>query len=581
MAEIKQLFQVATLPGIKRDGTALDGDQCADGQWVRFQRGRPKKMGGFQMVTNRLSGPISDVLVWSRATMNAIYSFSTSKIEMVLVDNNGLGSSVINRTPAGFTSNDDFVWSTDTLYNSAGTTTAVLAHAAASFSNIDDNTESLCYYGDASGNSAFTSVGAIGPSGTGVSGGVFCVAPYAFYIGSDGYIQWSDANQPTVLTSGDADDGRITGAKLVKGLPLRSGSGPGALIWSLDSVLRMDYTGGQSLFKFSHLSAQSSILSQSGVIEYDGVYFWVGIDRFLMCDGGKVQELPNQMNINWFFDNLNYEQRQKVWAMKVPRYGEIHWYFPFGPDATECTHCVIYNVREQTWYDNRSARSAGYYSQVFKYPVMTDAVPSRTETSMSLSTVVGTFEVGDNVIGVTSGTLGVIADIIGTTYYVQLSVPDTAYIELEGLTNVTSGGTATVATIADLYSAYLHEKGRDSVIGENVSAIESYFVTADFGLPTGGSKQNDITGLNRWTRLVRIEPDFLQDGEMDVTILGKEFANAPEVSSEPLTFDASTVKIDMRAQQREIRLKFSSNTVGGHYEMGRVILHTEPGDVRS
>ena len=157
MAEIKQLFQITTLPGIKRDGTVLDGDQCADGQWVRFQRGRPKKMGGYQMVTNRLSGPISDVLVWSRASMNAIYSFSTSKIEMILVDNNGLGSSIIDRTPAGFTANDNFIWSTDTLYNATGTTTAVLAHAASSLSNIDDNTNSLCYYGDASGNSAFTS----------------------------------------------------------------------------------------------------------------------------------------------------------------------------------------------------------------------------------------------------------------------------------------------------------------------------------------------------------------------------------------------------------------------------------------
>lgn len=580
MAEIKQLFQVTTLPGIKRDGTLLDGDQCADGQWVRFQRGRPKKMGGYQLITDRLSGPIRSNLVWSRATMNAIYSFSTSKIEMILVDNNGLGSSVIDRTPVGFTANSNYIWSVDTLYNAAGSTTAVLAHAASTGTNIDDDTPYLCYYGDASGNAAFTSVGAIGPAGTGVSGGVFCVPPYAFYIGSDGYIQWSDANQPTVLTTGDAGDGRVTGAKLVKGLPLRSGAGPAALIWSLDSVLRMDYSGGQSLFKFTHLSSQSSILAQNSVIEYDGVYFWLGIDRFLMCDGGKVQELPNQMNINWFFDNLNYTQRQKVWAMKIPRYGEIHWYFPFG-SATECTNCVIYNVREQTWYDNAVTRAAGFYSQVFKYPVMSDSAPSPNEVAITLSSVSGTFAVGDTVVGVTSGTLGVIADIISSTYYISLSVPGTDFIALEGITDQTSSATATIATVADLYSSYLHEKGTDAVVGETVSAIESSFTTADFGLPTGGAQQNDIKGLNRWTRLIRIEPDFLQDEEMTVEVQGKEFANAPLTSSDPYPFDPSTTKIDMREQRREIRLKFTSNAVGGHYEMGRIILHTEPGDIRS
>lgn len=580
MAEIKQLFQVTTLPGIKRDGTVLDGDQCSDGQWVRFQRGRAKKIGGFQQITNRLSGIINSTLVWSRSSMNAIYTFSQGKIEMVLVDNDGLGSSIIDRTPAGFVSSTNHIWSTTTLYNAGGTTTAVLCHASSSMSNIDDSTVSTPYYADASGAAAFTAIAGTGPSATGVSGGVFCVAPYAFYLSSDGYIQWSDANQPTVLTSGDAGDGRITGAKLVKGLPLRSGSGPGALIWSLDSVVRMDYSGGQNLFKFSHLSSQTSILAQNSVIEYDGVYYWIGIDRFLMCDGGQVKELPNQMNINWFFDNLNYTQRQKVWAMKIPRFGEIWWFFPFG-DSTECTNAVIYNTREQTWYDVSSARSSGFYSQVFKYPVMTNAEATTNEVALTVSGTVGTISVGDRIVGATSGAMGTVVDIIGSTYYAQISTPGKMFIALEGLTDVTSAATATAATVSPLYQAYLHEKGHDRVEGDEVVAIDSYFTTADFGYPTGGSKQNNITGLNCRTRLVRIEPDMLQEQDMTLVVSGREFANAPELYSDPYTYSPETVKIDMREQRREIRLTFRSNVVGGHYEMGRTIIHLEPGDVRS
>ena len=74
--------------------------------------------------------------------------------------------------------------------------------------------------------------------------------------------------------------------------------------------------------------------SSSCVIEYDGIYYWAGTDRFLMYNG-VVAEVPNTQNFNYFFDNLNYVQRQKVWVSKVPRWGEIWWFFPSG-DSTEC-----------------------------------------------------------------------------------------------------------------------------------------------------------------------------------------------------------------------------------------------------
>ena len=35
-------------PGIQRDGTIFQGDMCSSGQWVRFQRGKIKKIGGMK-----------------------------------------------------------------------------------------------------------------------------------------------------------------------------------------------------------------------------------------------------------------------------------------------------------------------------------------------------------------------------------------------------------------------------------------------------------------------------------------------------------------------------------------------------
>ena len=76
-------------------------------------------------------------------------------------------------------------------------------------------------------------------------------------------------------------------------------------------------------------------MSSSSVVEMDGVYVWMGVDRFYAYNG-QVQVVPNDKNINWLFNNLNYQQRQKVWATKVPRYNEVWFFYPRGT-AEECT----------------------------------------------------------------------------------------------------------------------------------------------------------------------------------------------------------------------------------------------------
>ena len=193
--------------------------------------------------------------------------------------------------------------------------------------------------------------------------------------------------------SADANETNVATGKIVQGLPVRGGSNaPSGLFWSLDSLIRVSFIGGTGTppqyWRYDIISSQSSILSSQSAIEYDGIYYWCGVDRFLLYNG-VVKEIPNNMNQNYFFDNLNYDQRQKVWATKVPRYGEIWWFYPRG-DSTECNDAIIYNVRENTWYDAGQAmgarRSAGYFSQVFAYPVA-----ANWETSEAVTVFTDTF----------------------------------------------------------------------------------------------------------------------------------------------------------------------------------------------
>jgi hypothetical protein len=579
LAEPIKLLPLNCRPGIRRDGTPDESNYFNDGQWVRFQRGRPRKMGGYRQVANNLSAPVRANLVWSRQDLNAIYSFSTTQIEEILVDANGVGSSIINRTPVGFTPNDNYIWTVDTLYDDAAGSdkTLILAHASQSMTNIDDGVGTEVFYGGADDVTAFTAI-----PGLSISGGLFSTAPYMVYYGSDGNVTWTNANEPRNITTGDAGSDRVTGSKVVKGLSVPSGSGPGGLLWSLDSVVQMDYVGGSGIFRFTTLNRKSSLLAQNSIIEYDGGYYWIGIDRFMMFDG-SVKELPNQMNVNWFFDNLNFAQRQKVWAMKVPRFGEIWWFFPYGTE-TECSRAVIYNVKEQTWYDATSPRSAGFYSQVFRFPVMTNSeVTACFQFDVTVSS--GSFSIGNTITGAGSNT-GVVRQTTGSSPVTLTVQPNGAsvWVNTEAVTS-SSGGIGVVASDpidADIAATYVHETGTNAVVDDDELAIESYIETSDIGFTSGGpGADENAQGINSWTRLRRVEPDFVIDGDMTMTVYGQKFAMSPTVTGNTYTFPTSDGKIDTNDQFRQMRIRFTSNTLDGHYEMGRILINLELGDNRS
>jgi hypothetical protein len=118
------------------------------------------------------------------------------------------------------------------------------------------------------------------------------------------------------------------------------------------------------------------------------------------------------------------------------------------------------------------------------------------------------------------------------------------------------------------------------VYGVNSNAIESFFETNDLGWVSGGPAQMSPIGENRWLHIERVEPDFIQDGEMELFVISRPYAQAEDTTSDPYPFDPNTNKIDMREQGRELRLRFVSNVSGGDYQVGKIIANVDFGDVR-
>ena len=140
--------------------------------------------------------------------------------------------------------------------------------------------------------------------------------------------------------------------------------------------------------------------------------------------------------------------------------------------------------------------------------------------------------------------------------------------------------TVSFSAPAGLVKLYQHEIGRDAIDGQQVLAIESSFETNDLGWVSGGPAQPSAEGPNRWLRLERVEPDFIMTGEMELYVTGRPYAQSQDDQSGPYVFDQNTNKIDMREQRRELRLKFVSNTAGGDYQLGKLMLSADFGDMR-
>jgi hypothetical protein len=308
---------------------------------------------------------------------------------------------------------------------------------------------------------------------------------------------------------------------------------------------------------------------------------------------GVVKEIPNNFNQNYFFDNLNYDAREKVWVTKVPRFGEIWWFYPRG-SATECTDAVIYNIRENCWYDtglgSGSQRSAGYFSQVFHYPITSDwnanatgGILTATITNGGSGYTNGTYTnkalTGGSGTGATANITvsgGVVTAVVINGHGINYAVGNTLSASIPG----GSSFVLTVNTLMTFVSLFQNEIGTDKVVGALSVAIESYFETNDLGLVSGGPSDPSRVGENRWLRLERVEPDFIQSGDMSLYVTGRPFAQSEDVTSDPYVFSPTTGKIDMREQRRELRLKFSSNMAGGNYQLGKILLDADLGDSR-
>lgn len=524
MGEALKLFPLRAQSGIKKDTTDTEGLYWSQGIWTRFYRGLPRSMLGYRSMSEQLLGPSRGLFVNPTGSgFINVFNGTSDNLQVAQFTQNGVGSGQTDITPVGFVGSPNNVWQLESLFNgNGGGLISICAHGAPNLANIDNNVAEPVYYGDINGTAPL--VAAVDdntptPNTFKVDGGILALPPYLIGYGSDGLYAWSAQGNPGLFPIANAAN--ICATKIVKGMSIRGGSNnPSALLWSLDSVIQSSFVGGSAIWDFNTLSDQSSILSSSAVVEMDGVYYWPGLDRWLVFNG-VLQELPNELNLDFFYTNLNYAQRQKVFGFKIPRWGEICWCAPmFG--ATECNWMFVYNRREQTWYDTPlpvDGRSAAFFPQTWQYPVMGSAL--------------GLTPIGQN-----SGTV---------------------------------------------FPLWQHEYGNDELRGTQANAIPKSIESPALSLVGGGltlfgSPAAEPQSVQ--TEMVFVEPDYKFNNSMTFVTLGRMFPQDADtqLNSQMITQKTQGNFFQMQIQGRYLRWVISTNEQGGYFIQGQPLLAYRPGD---
>jgi hypothetical protein len=519
------LFPLIYSPGIQRDGTRFQSEYCTDGQWIRFQRGRVKKIGGMKgAITTDSMERVTNLRIPPWASSNEIIIFICGELGISAQQNSrDWVKTPFNYNLLQITSTPQIMWESEIIVDKGAGKTYVVFMQTNNAINIKQNTPSLFYSKEV--NNALDNNPATTNPLTGVNslinGGLVFSAPYLFLYGSNGLVQYSQSANPFIFTGADSGSINISADKVIFGRPIRGGSNsPSLLFWTLNSVVRVTNIGAdRAEFKSDVLSTSSSILSSKCVVEYDGLFFWPGTDRFFVYNG-IVQEMDNRVNLNYFFDNVDMRRRQQIFGVQNMKYGEIWWFYPVIGTPGANSRAIVYNKRENFWYDTAISRTAGVFSN-----------------ELGFMCTYGKFLVQD----------------------------------------------------AGVYNIWRHEVGivQDAFSGGNrsIAPIPSFFTTPIFSWvafpPKLGRTASSTQLINRWIDLQRIEPDFISrinpPSNFEVVVNTQEYAQSQIVVSTAVQFNSTTIKVDMRVQGRNMSLTFSSQD---DFEVGQIMLLLGIGDGR-
>jgi len=370
-------------PGVYRNGTEYQ----ASGRWfnanlVRWFENTLRPIGGWrQRSASAMTGKCRGLLTWRDNSGDRWIAAGTHS-KLYAMNEAGTLKEI---TPAGFTVGiADAATKTGYGYSTYGNFAYGVARpdtgtvTPATTWSLDTYGENLVACSDADGKlyewplgfTTPTPAAAITNAPTGCAALLSTAERFLFALGAGGnprLVKWCDQENNTVWTASATNQagdfelqtvGALKAGKKVRGINL--------LFTDVD-VHTASYVGAPYVYAFEKAASGCGLISSQSVAAIDTAAMWMSQSGFWIFDG-YVKPLPCDVS-DYVFQNLNYNQSSKVYAVHNSKYGEIWWFYPSSA-SNEVDSYVTYNYRENHWNIGEMARTAGTDRGVYLNPLM-------------------------------------------------------------------------------------------------------------------------------------------------------------------------------------------------------------------
>ena len=137
------------------------------------------------------------------------------------------------------------------------------------------------------------------------------------------------------------------------------------VVWTDSAVYAMQYLGPPSVYGFTLLADNISIVSPNAMATANGVVYWMGVDKFYVYSG-RVETLPCSVR-TYIFNDINRDQFAQCFAGTNEGFSEV-WWFYCSANSDVVDKYVIFNYLDRVWYYGSLARTAWLDSPLRDFP---------------------------------------------------------------------------------------------------------------------------------------------------------------------------------------------------------------------
>ena len=196
-------------------------------------------------------------------------------------------------------------------------------------------------------------------------------------------VQWSGINDITTWTAGskqaDYQDLPGSGGQIVA-----ITSGEYGYIFRQNEIVRMDYVGGATVFRFSVVSPNRGAVYGKTVCQDNRRVFFYADDGFFEVNGDQIKPIGAE-KVNRFFDiDLDKAYTDRIVAAVDPFNTLAIWLYPSGDNEANttgiCDKLLVYNYVTEKWSFAKANASAIFTQFVGAYTVeMMDLISSNLD----------------------------------------------------------------------------------------------------------------------------------------------------------------------------------------------------------